>query len=104
MTIIFGDKEKTPRKKIEFSKLILIVELLVLIAMIVCAVKMPEINFESIICAWIAVIGASAAAYFWKAKTENRIKVPIKVIESLPEDVRDELNLTELITAIIQSE
>lgn len=104
MTIVFGDKEKTPRKKTEFSKLILIVELLVLIAMIVCAVKVPDVSFETIICAWIAVIGASVAVYFWKAKTENRIKIPVKVIESLPSEVRDELNLTELLTAIIQSE
>ena len=104
MTIIFGDKNKTQRKKTEFSKLILIVELLVLIALIVCAVKVPEVSFEGIVCAWIGVIGASTAAYYWKAKTENRVKVPMKVVEGLPEDIRDSLDLTQIITAIIQSE
>lgn len=104
MTIIFGDKDKTRSKKTEFSKLILIVELLVLIALIVCAVKVPEVSFETIICAWIGVIGASVAVYYWKAKTENRVKVPMKVIESLPEDIRQDIDLTQVITSIIQSE
>lgn len=102
MALTFGDKTKP--KKTEFSKLILIVELLVLIALVVCAIAVPEVSFEGVICAWIGVIGASVAVYYWKAKTENRIKIPLKVLESLPETLRADLDLTQIITAIIQSE
>jgi len=49
-------------------------------------------------------VGISSAAYYWKAKTENRAKIPLKVIESLPQDLQDKIDLTQIITSIIQSE
>ena len=91
-------------KKSEYSKKLLDREYIVFIALIVCMVIFPELDFLSIILAWIAVMGVSQAAYYWKAKNENRTKVPINVISSLPEDVREQLDLTAIITAIIQSE
>lgn len=88
----------------EFSKKLLIVDYLIIVGLFVCAVALPAIDFATIIVAWIAQLGISSAAYYWKAKNENRIKVPIKVIESLPEDIIDKLDLTQVITSIVQSE
>ena len=90
--------------KIEFSKKLLIVDYLILIVLFVCAVIFKEVDFSTIICAWIAQLGISSAAYYWKAKSDNRTKVPFKVIESLPEDMRNQIDLTQVITSIIQSE
>ena len=90
--------------KLEFSKKLLIVDYLILGVLFVCAVIFQEVDFTTIICAWIAQLGISSAAYYWKAKNDNRVKVPIKVIESLPENVRDQIDLTQVITSIIQSE
>jgi hypothetical protein len=88
----------------EFSKKLLIVDYLILVGLFVCAVAFPEVDFTTIIISWIAQLGISSAAYYWKAKNENRIKVPIKVIESLPEDIVDKLDLTQVIISIVQSE
>jgi len=63
-----------------------------------------EIDFTTIIVAWIAQIGISSAAYYWKAKNENRTKVPLNVIESLPQEMQDKIDLTTVITTIIQAE
>ncbi len=90
--------------KIEFSKKLLIVDYLILVVLFVCAVIFQEVDFSTIICAWIAQLGISSAAYYWKAKSDNRTKVPFKVIESLPEDMRNQIDLTQVITSIIQSE
>jgi len=54
--------------------------------------------------AWMAQIAVSSGFYYWKAKSENRTKVPIKVIQSLPEEVRGELDMTQVIISIIQTE
>jgi len=54
--------------------------------------------------AWMAQIAVSSGFYYWKAKSENRTKVPIKVIQSLPEEVRSELDMTQVIISIIQTE
>lgn len=88
----------------EFSKKLLILDYAVLALLIVCAMIFQAVDFTTIIVAWIAQIGISSAAYYWKAKNENRVKVPIKVIKSLPKSMRTELDLTQVITSIIQSE
>ena len=90
--------------KLEFSKKLLIVDYAILAILVVCAAIFQSVDFSTIIVAWIAQIGISSAAYYWKAKNDNRTKVPIKVIQSLPQEVRDQIDLTQVITAIIQSE
>lgn len=91
--------------KREFSKKLLLADYIIFIALIICAVIWGgTVDFTTIIVAWIAQLGISSAAYYWKAKNENRTKVPLKVIESLPEDVRTSIDLTQVITSIIQSE
>jgi hypothetical protein len=91
-------------KKIEFSKKLLIVDYTIMLVLFVCAIIFQEVDFVAIICAWIVQLGISSAAYYWKAKNDNRTKVPIKVIRSLPKDMRDQIDLTQIITSIIQSE
>lgn len=90
--------------KVEFSKKLLIMDYLILIVLFVCAIMFIEIDFTTIIVAWIAQIGISSAAYYWKAKNENRTKVPLNVIESLPPEMQDKIDLTTVITTIIQAE
>jgi hypothetical protein len=90
--------------KMEFSKKLLIADYIVLAILVILAAIFDTVDFTTVIVAWIAQIGVSSAAYYWKAKTENRIKVPIKVIESLPEEILDKIDLTQVITSIVQSE
>jgi len=90
--------------KVEFSKKLLIMDYLILIVLFICAIMFIEIDFTTIIVAWIAQIGISSAAYYWKAKNENRTKVPLNVIESLPQEMQDKIDLTTVITTIIQAE
>ena len=89
--------------KTEFSKKLLIVDYLILIVLLLCHIFTDK-DLTSIIIAWIAQTGISSAAYYWKAKSDNRTKVPLKVIESLPEDMREKIDLTQIITTIIQHE
>lgn len=90
--------------KTEFSKKLLIMDYLLLIVLFICALLFPEVSLETIIVAWIAQVGISCAAYYWKARSENRTKIPLKVLESMPPDMRQEINLTEIITSIINME
>ena len=88
----------------EFSKKLLIVDYAILVGLFICAMVFPAVDFVTIIVSWIAQLGISSAAYYWKAKNENRIKIPIKVIKTLPADIADKVDLTQVITAIVQSE
>lgn len=88
----------------EFGKKLLAIDYIVFIMLVVCMVIFKDIDFVSIICAYIGQLTIATGAYYWKAKCENRIKVPMKVVESLPNDIREQVDLTTIITAIIQSD
>ena len=90
--------------KLEFSKKLIIVDYIIFVILIVCAAIFQAVDFTSIIVAWVAQLGISSGAYYWKAKSENRAKVPIKVVQSLPPEIQDKLDLTQVITSIVQSE
>ena len=89
--------------KLEFSKKLLIVDYILFILLCVFAVIFTMVDFTIVITAWIAQIGVSSTAYYSKAKSENKTKIPMKIIETLPEDIRQELDLTTIITTILQS-
>lgn len=89
-------------KKTEFSKKLLYADYAIMLVLFVCTILCPDIDFITLDVAWIAQIGISSTAYYWKAKTENRTKVPLNVVKSLPKSVRDKIDLTEVITSIIQ--
>ena len=88
----------------EFSKKLLIADYVVLIALVVLQIIFPNIELSAIIIAWMAQIAVSSGAYYWKARHENRMKIPISVIRSLPKSMRSEIDLTQIIVALVQSE
>ena len=90
-------------KKPEFSKILLLMDYLGMVVLIILTIKFPEIDFITLDVAWIAQLGISSGAYYWKSKSDNRVKVPINVIKTLPRNMREGLNLTEVIVSIIQN-
>lgn len=91
-------------KKIEFGKLLLATDYLIMIVLICLTIKYPEIDFITLDVAWIAQIGISSGFYYWKSRSENRVKVPVAVIKSLPRSMKHDLDLNQIITTIIQAE
>lgn len=90
--------------KTEFGKILLAVDYLILVVLLLCTLLFPDIDLVAVDVAWIAQVGISSAAYYWKAKNENRIKVPFKVLQSLPDDVKEGIDWTQVIVSIIQTE
>lgn len=92
-------------KKLEFSKKLLIVDYLIMVILIVSTLIWGDtIDLPTVVVAWAAQLGISSVAYYWKAKCENRLKVPISVVESLPPEIQDKVDMTQIITSIIQAE
>ena len=97
------------RRRPEFSKRLTIVSWAVTLILTLLAVVLPLycVSIEGIQAvlpySW-GEVTAVQAFYLWKAKNENRTKVPMKVIESLPAEIRAELDMTQVITSIIQSD
>lgn len=90
--------------KAEFSKKLLYADYIFFIVLIILTILYPDVDFITLDVAWIAQTGISSTAYYWKTKSDNKTKIPIKVIRSLPKELRDNIDVTQVIVASIQSD
>ena len=91
--------------KSEFSKKLIIIDYLVLFLLCIATIIFAGVIDLTPVCvAWIAQVGVSTGFYFWKAKNENRVKIPLQVIKTLRPSIRKELDLNQIITTIIEKE
>ncbi len=80
----------------------MVIDYVILTVLLMFSCKFPEMGMIAI--AWIAQIGISTGFYYWKAKNENRIKIPIQILKSLRRDLKENLDLNQIITAIIEKD
>ena len=52
---------------------------------------------------WIIQLGVSSAAYYMMAKSEHKIELPMELINDLPQDIKDQVDMTEIITTVLSS-
>ena len=90
-------------KKIMDRDYIILGVMLIILVVLICLGK-DATWWAAVVTAWIAQLAVSTGAYFSKAKAENRIKLPILLLKDLPEDMRERVDPTELITAVIGME
>ena len=50
---------------------------------------------------WIAQLGVSTGAYYNMCKSDHKIQLPIKLIENLPEEVKEQVDMTTLISTAL---
>ena len=89
--------------KMCFSKVLLLADYVILLVLVLMY-RSPETDKSSlsiIIVAWIAQIAISSGAYYWKAKSENLVKLPITMLKDIPEDMRDRADPNQIIAAVL---
>lgn len=84
----------------------LAVDYLILLCMVVAFIAFTlkgsdTSNCAIVVGAWIAQIGVSSAAYYWKAKAENLMKMPIQMLEDLPEDMKEKADPNQIIASVL---
>ena len=93
----------------EFSKKLLILDYIVFTVLIVLAIIFQNCGIDTIAIAWAGQLAISSGFYYWKAKTENRIKVPLLMIKSLDKYIKEhqpntELDINSYIQAVLDKE
>lgn len=89
-----------------FSKKLLAVDYLILLFMVIAFMIFTlnghdTSNCAVVVGAWIAQIGISSAAYYWKAKAENLVKMPIQMLKDLPEDMKEKADPNQIIASVL---
>ena len=52
---------------------------------------------------WIVQLGVSSGAYYVLIKSEHRIELPIQLLNDLPQDVKEQVDMTQIITTVLSS-
>lgn len=57
--------------------------------------------FGIILGVWITQLGISTGAYYVLVKSERKIELPIKLLNDLPEDIKEQVDVTQIITTVL---
>lgn len=86
-----------------FSKKLLIADYMILVMMLAMFL-VPDFdtsNWGMIVVAWIAQVAISTGAYYWKAKAENLVKLPVLLLSDIPEDMREKTDPNQIISSVL---
>ena len=50
---------------------------------------------------WIAQLGLSTGAYYVLVKSERKIELPIRLLNELPADIKEQVDTTQIITTVL---
>lgn len=53
--------------------------------------------------AWIGQLAISSGAYYWMCKADHSIELPIRMINELPEDVKERVDMDNLISSVLSN-
>ena len=59
--------------------------------------------FGVLLSTWIIQLGVSSGAYYVLIKSEHKMELPIQLLNDLPQDVKDQVDMTQIITAVLSS-
>lgn len=52
---------------------------------------------------WIVQLGVSSGAYYMMAKSEHKIELPMQLINDLPREIKEQVDMTQIITTVLGS-
>lgn len=89
--------------KLCFSKKLMVADYIILVLMLLMFLVpgFDTMNWAMIVVAWIAQIAISTGAYYWKAKAENLVKLPLQLLADLPEDMREKADPNAIVASVL---
>lgn len=52
---------------------------------------------------WIVQLGVSSGAYYMMAKSEHKVELPMQLVNDLPQDIKEQVDMTQIITTVLSS-
>ena len=52
---------------------------------------------------WIAQLGISSGAYYMLVKSEHKIQLPMQMINEIPDEIKNEVDMTQIITTVLST-
>ena len=64
----------------------------------------PPFNLEVFgvfLTTWIVQLGVSSGAYYVLAKSEHKMQLPMMLLNDLPKDIKEQIDMTQIITSVL---
>lgn len=52
---------------------------------------------------WIIQLGVSSGAYYVLIKSEHKMELPVQLLNDLPKDIKEQVDVTQIITSVLSS-
>ena len=52
---------------------------------------------------WVIQLGISSGAYYLMCKSDHKIQLPMQLVNEIPENIREQVDLTQIITTVLTS-
>ena len=60
-------------------------------------------GFTVLLGAWIAQLGVSSGAYYMLCKAEHKIQLPMEMINNMPDNIKESVDMTQIITTVLST-
>lgn len=60
-------------------------------------------GFGILLGAWITQLGLSSGAYYLMSRSDHKIQLPMQMLDTLPDDIKEQLDMTQVITTVLNT-
>lgn len=60
-------------------------------------------GFGVLLSSWILQLGVSSAAYYVMSKSDHKVQLPMAMINTIPNDIKEKIDLTQIITTVLST-
>lgn len=78
-----------------------LIEMGVDISMVVISPPFNLDMFGIFLSTWIVQLGVSSGAYYILIKSEHKMELPMELINDLPQDIKEQIDMTQIITTVL---
>ncbi len=60
-------------------------------------------GFGILLGSWITQLGLSSGAYYMMSRSDHKIQLPMAMLNTMPDDIKEQLDMTQVITTVLSS-
>lgn len=60
-------------------------------------------GFGVLLSSWILQLGVSSAAYYVMSKSDHKVQLPMAMLNTIPDDIKEKIDLTQIITTVLST-
>lgn len=60
-------------------------------------------GFGVLLSSWILQLGVSSGAYYMMSKSDHKIQLPMAMINTMPDDIKEQIDMNQIITTVLNT-